>query len=313
MKRCLYCYNPLEETGRDYHPICSKKIFGQLHAPQLDYTEESILQLGKEIAVSRVSVTGVQPKLSLDIAEAGNNSPGRFTMVGLWGNFILKPPTKDYPFLPEIEDLSMHLASLAKIKTVPHALIRLRDNKLAYITRRIDRDKQSKMHMEDMCQLTERLTEFKYSGSYEQVARVILKYSSSPLLDVIVFYEQIIFSFLIGNADMHLKNFSLIDLPKKGYVLSPAYDMLATSPVNPADTEELALTLNGKKRKIRLTDFQASALRVKIPNKTFERMLEGFRKSLPLWNQFIDISFLPENMKLQYKELIRERASRLNI
>lgn len=118
----------------------------------------------------------------------------------------MKPATKQYPHLPEVEDLTMHLAELCGIATVPHALIRLQNGSLAYITKRIDRAKKTKLHMEDMCQLTERLTEDKYKGSYEQIAKAILKYSENPGLDLINFFEQVIFSFLTGNADMHLKN-----------------------------------------------------------------------------------------------------------
>src|SRR5690606_38986653 len=141
--------------------------------------------------------------------------------------YILKPPTPHYQQLPEVEDLTMHLAALAKIKTVPHSLIRLQSGKLAYITKRIDRTKKGKLHMEDMCQLTERLTEHKYQGSYEQIAKAILKYSALPGLDLVNFFELVVFSFLTCNADMHLKNFSLIQQPGMGMVFSPAYDLVA--------------------------------------------------------------------------------------
>jgi serine/threonine-protein kinase HipA len=146
------------------------------------------------------------------------SEPQRFTIVGLWGDYILKHPTKRYRNLPELEDLTMHLAELSGIDVVPHSLIRLNSGKLSYITKSIDRLNEYKIHMEDMCQLTERLTEHKYQGSYEQIGKAIINYS-----------EQVIFSFLTGNADMHLKNFSLIDKPEMGYVLCPAYDMVASS------------------------------------------------------------------------------------
>lgn len=121
----------------------------------------------------------------------------------------------------EVEDLTMHLATLAKIKVIPHSLIRLQSGRLAYITKRVDRSKKDKLHMEDMCQLTERLTENKYHGSYKQIAKAILKYSTNPALNLVIFFEQGLFSFLIGNADKHLKNFSLINQPGIGPVLSP--------------------------------------------------------------------------------------------
>ena len=141
----------------------------------------------------------------------------------------MKPPTKQYRSLPELEDLTMHLAEISGIEVVPHSLIRLSSGKLSYITRRIDRRNEIKIHMEDMCQLTEKLTEQKYIGSYEQIAKAIAEYSANPGLDITNFFEQVLFSFLTGNSDMHLKIFSLIDSPEMGYVLSPAYDMIASS------------------------------------------------------------------------------------
>src|SRR5215204_1289208 len=249
MRRCLYCYQPLEENEKDFHPTCSKKIFGQPIPPELPYTEGQMEELATQVIESKMAVTGVQPKISLHLAAAEKkDAPKRFTIVGLWGGYILKPPSIHYPQLPEVEDLTMHLASLAKIKVAPHSLIRLQSGELAYITRRIDRVKKTKLHMEDMCQLTERLTEDKYYGSYEQIAKAIHKYSVKPGLDTINFFVQVVFTFLTGNADMHLKNFSLINEPGTGPVLSPAYDMVATALVNPADDEDMALTLNGKKK-----------------------------------------------------------------
>ena len=226
-KRCLYCYNQLEDREIDLHSSCSRKIFGSNQPPELPYTEEQMMQLGLEVVKNHIAVPGVQPKISLDLEttktrvtksrdkkmDTPANKPRRFTIVGLWGEFILKPPAKEYPHLPEVEDATMHLAELAGIATVPHSLIRLQSGNLAYITKRIDRTKKIKIHMEDMCQLTERLTEDKYKGSYEQIAKAIANFSTNPGLDLINFFEQLIFSFLTGNADMHLKNFSLINQP----------------------------------------------------------------------------------------------------
>ncbi len=259
------------------------------------------------------TITGVQPKLSLEITKGEkNNGHDRFTIVGLWGGYILKPPTQQYHQLPEVEDLTMHLASIAGLETVPHSLIRLTSGNLAYITKRIDREKKKKINMEDMCQLTERLTEDKYHASYEQIAKAILEYSTTPGLDVINFYEQVLFSFLTGNADMHLKNFSLINKPKTGYVLSPAYDMVATSLVNPADKEELALTLNGRKQKIQKSDFLSAFSAAKINKKAQENIFEKFENAIPKWITCIDISFLNEKMKLMYKSLIQEKINQLS-
>lgn len=167
--------------------------------------------------------------------------------------------------------------------------------------------------MEDMCQLTERLTEHKYQGSYEQIGKAIIKHSENPILDIINFYEQVLFSFLTGNADMHLKNFSLIDQPETGYILSPAYDMVASNLVVEGDDEELALTLNGKKKKIRRKDFLQVSTRFGIEDKTTQNIFLKFKKVIPQWQDFIEISFLPADMKELYMDLINERFEQLEL
>ena len=178
MERCLYCYQPLEQHETDFHSRCSKKIFGTATPPLLPYSKADIESLALEVVRSQVTITGVQPKLSVDLKKEKGGEK-RFTIVGLWGGYILKPQTEQYANLPENEDLTMHLARLAKINTVPHSLIRFKDGSLAYITKRIDRDKKgNKIPMEDMCQLTEKLTEQKYKGSHEQIARKIVEFSA---------------------------------------------------------------------------------------------------------------------------------------
>ena len=202
----------------------------------------------------------------------------------------------------------MHLAELARIKVVPHSLIRFADGELCYITRRIDRtEKGKKLAMEDMCQLTERLTEYKYKGSYEQIAKTIQKYSSVPKLDLVNYWEEVVFSWITGNADMHLKNFSLYSPQQGVYTLTPAYDLLSTALVMPEDTEELALTLNGKKRKIKKTDFIVSMQASGLEDKIIENIFRKFLKVQSKWIEFIDLSFLSNEMKEAYKTLITER------
>jgi serine/threonine-protein kinase HipA len=289
-------------------------MFGQSTPPELPYSETQMEELALQVVRSQVAVTGVQPKISLDISSGQNkNELKRFTIVGLWGGYILKPPTQQYSQLPEVEDLTLHLASIAKIEVVPHCLIRLKSGKLAYITKRIDRAKNGKIHMEDMCQLTEKLTEDKYHGSYEQIAKAILKYSVNPGLDVVNFFEQVLFSFLTGNADMHLKNFCLIRKPETGPILSPAYDMVATALVNPADDEDLALTLNGKKKKIRNGDFVAAFNTLKLDVKQQENIFKKMERAKDKWMEFIDISFLNDDFKEIYKHLIQERFTRIKM
>lgn len=311
MSRCLYCYQELTGGEKDFHKACSRKIFGSSVVPTLPYTRDNLTELARQVIRSQTTLTGVQAKLSLDI-ENEKRKAARFTIVGLWGRYILKPQTGHFANLPEIEDLTMHLVELAKIKVVPHSLIRFADGELCYITRRIDRTPTgAKIAMEDMCQLTGRLTEHKYKSSYEQIAKTIRQYSSVPKLDTVNFWEQVLCSWITGNADMHLKNFSLYADRHGAYVLTPAYDMLSTTLVMPEDTEELALTLNGKKRKLKKNDFVCAMQAAGLTDKVVENIFRKFLNVQNKWFEFIDISFLPDSMKQEYKSLISNRLMRL--
>jgi serine/threonine-protein kinase HipA len=314
MKRCLYCYAELEDQTTDFHERCSRKIFGTGLPPELAYSEEEMLKLAEEVIKSQASVTGAQPKLSLGIERISKKGePQRFTIIGLWGDYILKPPTKRYESLPEIEDLTMHLAEISDMKVVPHTLIRLSSGNLSYLTKRVDREDGLKIHMEDMCQLTERLTEQKYNGSYEQIGKAIVRFSLNPGLDLTNFFEQVLFSYLTGNADMHLKNFSLIYSLEIGYILCPAYDLVASKLVVKGDEEDLALTLNGKKRKITKNDFKAAMGRFNINSKAIDNIFSKFSSSIGSWHDFIDISFLSKEMKGRYHDLLNQRLSVMKI
>ena len=312
-KRCLYCYQILVENETDFHSSCSKNFFGVTIPPILPYSENNMKELAAQVIQTQTAVTGVQPKLSLHLASAKQPKLAKkFTIVGMRGGYILKPASPHYPELPEVEDLTMHLAKIAKIKVVPHSLIRLTSGNLAYITKRIDRKEKEKLHMEDMCQLTERLTEDKYRGSHEQVAKAILKYAANPGLDLVNFFELVLFSFLTGNADMHLKNFSLIHQPDIGPIFSPAYDLVATALVNPDDDEDLALTLNGRKKKINRNDFISAFTTLGLDEKQQENIFKKMAKAKNSWFEFIDISFLSTESKAAYKNLIQHRFDRLN-
>jgi len=312
-KRCLYCYQLLVENETDFHSSCSKKFFGVNIPPILPYSENNMKELAAQVIQTQTAVTGVQPKLSLHLASAKQPKMAKkFTIVGMRGGYILKPASPHYPELPEVEDLTMHLAKIAKIKVVPHSLIRLTSGNLAYITKRIDRKEKEKLHMEDMCQLTERLTEDKYRGSHEQVAKAILKYAANPGLDLVNFFELVLFSFLTGNADMHLKNFSLIHQPDIGPIFSPAYDLVATALVNPNDDDDLALTLNGRKKKINRNDFISAFTTLGLDEKQQENIFKKMAKAKNSWFEFIDISFLSTESKAAYKNLIQHRFDRLN-
>lgn len=310
MCKCLYCYKELDEGQKDFHPGCARKFFGTADAPLLEYRQEDLDDLAARVIQAQTSLTGVQPKLSLNLHkhEGGN----RLTIVGLWGDFIFKPQTEAYPELPENEDLTMHMAEAARIRVVPHSLIRLADGSLGYITRRIDRTKKGeKIDMEDFCQLTLHPTEYKYKSSCEQIAKTISAYSSMPKLDLVNFMQVLLFSFITGNNDMHLKNFSLYR-PKRLYQLTPAYDLLNVAIANPKDKEELALPLNGKKSRLKLADFLKASASMGIDENVTMQLISSMMSVLPAWTELINNSFLSEEMKEAYLELINKRIKALS-
>lgn len=314
MPRCLCCYNPLKPNEKDYHNRCVEKIFGQHKLPQLPYTREHINDLAKDLVMDHTTVTGVQPKLSMHIDRGGKDEPDRLTLVGTRGGYILKPQAKTYPYLPENEDLTMHLASLAGIAVVPHTLIRMADGELCYLTRRIDRQVSGeKIAMEDACQLTERMTEYKYHSSYEQVAKIIGKYSAVGKLDLVNYWEVVLFSWITGNSDMHLKNFSLYEPEREQWRLAPAYDLLAVHLAMPEDIEELALTLNGKKRRITLNDFFVAMSKSGIDEIVVKRLIKKYNNILPEWERTIRNSFLPQEMQEEYILTVRANLNRLSL
>ena len=305
MCKCLYCYKELEEGQKDFHPGCARKFFGTSDAPLLEYRREELDALAAQVIQAQTSLTGVQPKLSLNLHK--HEGSNRLTIVGLWGDFIFKPQTDAYPELPENEDLTMHLAEAARIKVVPHSLIHLADGSLGYITRRIDRTKKGeKIDMEDMCQLTLHPTEYKYKSSCEQIAKAIAAYSSTPRLDLVNFMQVLLFSFVTGNNDMHLKNFSLYR-PKTLYQLSPAYDLLNVAIANPKDKEEMALSINGKKARIKLADFLKASDTMGIEQRVTLGLINGLRDAMPAWIDLINNSFLSDEMKQNYLDLISRR------
>ncbi len=310
MARCLYCYQDLQENEIDFHSRCCRQFFGREKLPELPYALDQMLELAQQVLNTHKTVTGVQPKLSLGLSKgAGHEIPDRLTIVGLWGEFILKPPADIYPELPELEAMTMKLAAEVGIKTVPNSLIRLASGELAYINRRIDRPGKKILHMEDMCQLTERLTEQKYQGSYEQIGRAIMKYSATPGLDMISFFEQLVFSFLTGNNDMHLKNFSLLKSLERDYRLCPAYDLAASSLLLEADDEELALTLNAKKKKLGRNDFIIAGKTMKIPEKTIMNTLDALIKKTTASLPHIEAGYLSKTLRQKFAALIKTRLS----
>lgn len=311
--RCLYCYKELADTDpKDFHPNCSVNFFGTEIPPQLEYSLDQMVDLAKNVVERRIAVPGVQPKLSLsfiDNALASENN--RLTVVGaLGGNYILKPPSTAFAEMPQNEHFTMRMAEGFGIRTVSSSLIRLKSGELAYITKRIDRTlNNEKIHMLDMFQILEAFD--KYKGSMEKVGKAIGTYSSNTLLDKLYFFEIAVFSFLTGNNDMHLKNFSLIKRSRE-WVLSPAYDLLNVAIVNPEDDEELALTLEGKRKKLAKKHFVSLGEKLELNKKqidgVFKRFIKNKKKALSL----LEGSFLSSEYKQKYSDLLEQRYSKLD-
>ena len=314
---CLCCGKPIIETASEqekaigWHNRCVKRFFGTKTLPDIEVSEEVLEQLAIESTNKGLTVPGVQKKMSLHLDNSG--ATPRLTLVNYPTGYILKPQTKEYPCLPEAEYLVMQMAEKAKIKTVPHALIRIKaqDNALAYITKRIDRRDGKMLAMEDFCQLDGRLTEDKYKGSYERCAKIIRKYSSRAGLDITELFIRVVFSFIVGNSDMHLKNFSLIETDENSgnYILSDAYDMLPVNIVNPADTEQTALTLNGKKRNLHRNDFLKFADACQIDRAVAGKIIDRLKRCESEFIRETEQSYLTDELIESMIVLMKERIN----
>jgi serine/threonine-protein kinase HipA len=308
--KCLYCYEKLKGEV-DFHKKCSLTFFGQKEVPQLLYALDEMAELAKNVVERSIAVPGVQPKLSMSLLnETDELTNSRLTIVGaLGGNYIFKPPSNDFPEMPANEHLTMRIAESFGIQTVPSSLIRLQSGELSYITKRIDRGvKGEKKHMLDMFQITEAYD--KYKSSSEKIGKALGNYSSNTLLDKLFFFELTLFSFLMGNNDMHLKNFSMIETGT-GWSLAPAYDLLNATIINPEDKEEMALTLNGRKNRLERIDFEQLGGNLGLTSKQIQGVFERFYKLKSTAIKWIDTSFLSKKMKTIYNEKMEERYHRI--
>jgi len=310
--KCLFCYQSIDGPA-DFHEACSKAFFGSTNPPTLEYTRDEMSLLAKYVVERSISLPGVQAKLSMSLVEeTKKENQNRLTIVGaLGGNYILKPPTNDYPEMPQNEHLTMRLAELFGIKVVPSTLIRLKSGELAYLTKRIDRTQHGKkIHMLDMFQITEAFD--KYKSSMEKVGKALDTYTSNTLLDKLFLFEVTVFCFLTGNNDMHLKNFSMIEENER-WNLAPFYDLLNVSILLPEDTEELALTLGGKKRKLKKKDFDAFANNLGLTKTQTNRVYKRFKRKNSVAIKWIQNSFLSNESKEKYASLLNERYDTLEI
>ena len=313
--KCLYCYGHLLGDGKtDYHEKCSLAFFGSKLAPSLNYSLSDMHELAHSIVSNHITVPGVQPKLSLSLIDETINKSNlkKLTVVGaLGGNYIFKPPSTTYPEMPANEHLTMRLAEAFGIKTVPSSLIKLNSGELAYITKRIDRTNDGhKIHMLDMYQITEAVD--KYKSSMERIGKALSLYSTDLLFDALRYFELTLFSFLTGNNDMHLKNFSMV-LSNNQWELSPAYDLLNVNLANPLDTEELALTIEGKKRKLTRQDFELFGVKLGLNSKQTQNVFERFTKYKTNAKSLIDISFLSQEAKEKYWDIMQEKYLKMGI
>ncbi len=310
---CLCCGKPLKTLNESgWHNACIKRFFGTTVIPEIETDETSIELLAVQSTNKGLTVPGVQKKLSLHLHSQGGKP--RLTLVNFPTGYILKPQVKEFECLPEAEQLVMCMADATGISTVPHALVKS-GNDLAYITKRVDRiiDKSNvkMLAMEDFCQLDLRLTADKYRGSYERCAKVIEKYSSQTGLDRAELFMRIVFSFVVGNSDMHLKNFSLIETKEASntYVISPAYDLLPVNVIMPEDKEEFALTLNGKKSNINRKDFLIFAKECGITEMSAKKMIAKIVSMKQKYLVMCRDSFLPDYLKASFTELIEKRCN----
>jgi len=323
--KCLCCGREISEKASvqehitQWHTSCVRKFFGTSALPELDVSEETLTRIAAESTNQGFTVPGVQKKMSLHLT-ADDGKP-RLTLVNYPTGYILKPQTELYDALPEAEYLVMQMAQITGIATVPYALIRTGGNTApAYITRRIDRVLPTKKNpeltilaMEDFCQLEQRLTEDKYQGSYERCAKVVARFAAQPGLDLSELFLRVVFSFVVGNSDMHLKNFSLIEATAAGqtFVLSAAYDLLPVNVILPEDDEQLALTVNGKKRNIRKNDFLKFAATSGIPRDAAVKMIQRIISMKEKYLLLCEESYLQDVQKECFCALIANRIDAL--
>ncbi len=317
--RCLCCGKKLGQNASEkevrvsWHTKCIMNFFGSEIMPEIRLDTNALEDHAKSGVDAGVSVTGVQKKISLGLSKTGKN---RLTMVYYPAGYILKPQTHEYPYLPEFEYLAMRMAKIAGIKTVPFALIKENDE-LAYITTRIDRSRPGeetvKFAMEDFCQLAGKMTFYKYKGSYELCARIVKSFSSQKGLDLSEIFIRVVFSYIVGNSDMHLKNFSLIEREPSGrdFMLSPAYDILPVNVILPDDKDETALALNGKKRNLRRKDFTAFAESCDLNKKTSDKIIDKLCSYRDKYIDECNNSLLPDDLIEKETKLIEKRIGKL--
>ena len=303
-ERCLICLQP-GSLDNGYHRKCMNELFGASNAPTIEL-DTGIVQAAGLAMAGRSSLSGVQKKLSVKLSGDLRS----LQIVSEGGSFILKPQTGTFQNLPEIEHTTMQMASLCRIETAANGLLRLHDGSLAYLTKRFDRRGDgSKVHQEDFCQLLEQRPADKYRGSAERCMKVIARFASEPGIEMMRLMRQLLYSWWVGNGDLHLKNLSLI-MDEFGRVrLSPAYDLVSTQLVIRDD--KLALTIAGRDQNIMFTTWYRLSDHTGFPRPAMKRLMADQIKVLPKALQWIAQSFLPEWQKEQLKRIITANSAQL--
>lgn len=309
MNRCPITYESLPD-GATYSQDGLKLLNRNLASlAPLEFTAEQ----QRQEAISRagkMSIQGIQLKLSavLRITE------GRFELVNRGGRYILKPQSLDFSELPENEDVTMRMAATVGIEVPIHGLLRSVDSSFTYFIRRFDREGRERLPLEDFAQLSGESRDTKYDSSMEKVAAVIDQFCTFPALERVKLFERTLFSFLVGNEDMHLKNFSLITRNEK-VELAPAYDFLNTTVALKAAKEELALPIKGKKSKLTRNDLlnYFARERLGINEKVLNDVLSRFAKALPVWRKLLEQCFLSADAKKRYGEILQGRRKRMQL
>ncbi len=309
MNRCPLSYAKLDGQG-PYMAAGLRRLSPNLKSlSPLPFSSASLVEEAAARA-PKMSIGGVQPKLSAILRV----SEGMFDLVDRDGRFILKPESPQYLEVPANEDLTMRLAARAGLDVPAHGLVWTETGDLCYVIRRFDRKGQSRrMHVEDFAQLTGESRETKYESSVERVAAAIERFCTFPRVEHIVLLRMVLVSFLTGNEDMHLKNFSLI-VDEAGLVkLTPVYDMVNSTIVLRNPQEESALPLQGKKSRFRRTHFvdYLAGERLNLPSPLVLRVLSELESARPDWLALIEASFLSDEKKEAYREVVRERSERL--
>ncbi len=265
-------------------------------------------ELRREAAnrAKKLSIQGVQPKLSATVSVVDQE----FKIVDQFGTYIIKPQNDLFPQLPENEDLTMRMAKAFGLNVPFHGMVYAKDGSLSYFIKRFDRHGKGKKYaVEDFAQLTGNTRDTKYSFTMEKLVPVIDEFCSFPLVEKADFFKRIIFCYVTGNEDMHLKNFSLIT--KNGKItLAPAYDFLNSSIAIKNPDEEIALTLKGKRSNLKASDFieYYAKERLQLNEKTIMVILGEMQARIPEWKELIEISFLSDDMKAKYLNMLESRS-----